>query len=624
VTECRLKGIAGLLMLSGAVGGSACASPAEHYPVRHSAQHRYMVDGRNYTFAVYDSSNHLISHPIEDLRWQLRHSEEGITDVFVVSHGWNYTVPEAMANYYRYIDLVDERTDPALQESFRPYVIFVVWPSVIRPMRDAARSILPFQLDRVIAPLTKKADDWIFRLPTNWKQSLDAYSLALGERAPDFYREQAYDEVRAVGTVDSPEISRDLPLSGLIHELIQMRGRGTLGTADSRIHLIGHSYGGKLVALAGIEALRRSAAEAGSAPGAIPHDLIESIVLISPAFHPRELLYVSSFGGNTGLPSMVSREEIESALRSVPRKAVVYSRYDHVNGPIFAVSQLLLNNHQMQIANATMNNLTGTIEASDGAIRHTSLLVRPVGGIAQTGWNIGTAPLQAGVGALTNLVPDFLHHVRESDSSEGRNEKPTDWMRPGMNAVHFFMPLDELAKPSGDPDRLGIFRLSTPAIGSTGLSRLATGRPDLGVQLHPELDAFDNLGPLDTLAPPEAQRDAAAFVQLARTAGSTGQAPPIQREMILSFDASRIYNRWDLPKGAHTDLGSHSEVDVGYGPLEKRAYTYNFLFNFTLCLPTEGNRPREACMTGRRRDDMPDQRIAAAASLTSLPPSPAP
>jgi pimeloyl-ACP methyl ester carboxylesterase len=624
MTEHRLKGIAGLVMLLGAVGGSACASPAQEYPVRHSTPHRYMVDGRNYTFAVYDSSNHLISHPIEDLRWQLRHSEEGITDVYVVSHGWNYTVPEAMANYYKYVDLVDERTDPELRESFRPYVIFVVWPSVIRPMRDAARSVLPFQLDRVVAPLTKKADDWIFRLPTNWKQSLDAYSLALGERSPVLYREQAYDEVRAVGTVDSPEISRDLPVSGLIHELIQMRGRGVLGTAHSRIHLIGHSYGGKLVALAGIEALRRSAAEAGSDPGEIPQDLIESMILISPAFHPRELLYVSSFESNTGRPSMVSREEIESALRSVPRKAVVYSRYDHVNGPIFAVSQLLLNNHQAQIANATMNNLTGTIEASDGAISHASLVVRPVGGIAQTGWNIGTAPLQAGAGALTNLVPDFLHHVRESDSSEAREGRPTDWMRPGMNAVHFFMPLDELVEPRSDPDRLGIFRMSSPAIGSTGLSHLATGRPDLGVQIHPELDAFDNLGPLDTLAPPDAQRDAAAFVQLARAAGSTGQAPPIRREMILSFDASSIYNRWDLPKGAHTDLGSHTAVDVGYGPLEKREYTYNFLFNFTLCLPTEGRHPREGCMAGRRQDDTADQRIAAAASLRSRPPAPAP
>lgn len=118
----------------------------------------------------------------------------------------------------------------------------------------------------------------------------------------------------------------------------------------------------------------------------------------------------------------------------------------------------------------------------------------------------GTAPLQAGIGALTNLVPDFLHYVRESEPSEGRAGKPTDWMRPGMNAVHFFMPFDELVRPRGDPDRLGIFRLSTPAIGSTGLSRLATGRPDLGVQPHPELDAFDNLGPLDALAPPEAQR----------------------------------------------------------------------------------------------------------------------
>ncbi len=593
----RFLGAAWLATLLGALAGVGCATAQQHYPLQPAAPHRYMIDQRNYTFAVYDSTNQLITHPIEDLRWRLRQADEGITDVYIIAHGWNYTVPEAIANYYRYIDMVDRDLDPTLARELRPYFIFVVWPSVMRPVREAARSLLPFQLDRVIAPLTSKADDYIFRLPTTWKQSLDAYSVALGERTPDSYWLQAYDQVQPVAAVGSVEIGRDLPVSLLIHELIRMRGDAYFGAPSYRIHLVGHSYGAKLVALSGIEVLRRVAFEAGWDPRErVPQDLIESMVLISPAFHPRELAYVKSFAGSTGLPELVSREEIESALRSIPRKAVVYSRFDHANGPLFAASQLLLNNQRLQTSHATMNSLTGQLDRSGGMVRHANLLVRPLGGVAQVAWNLGTAPLQAGAGTLFHLVPDFLHHVRENDTFDRPGSDGTGVVRAGLNAVHYFVPLDELLDLRAPSARRGFFRLTAPALGATGLSQLATGRPDLGGR-HPGLDSFDNLGPLDGLAPADAERDAAEFVELARSAGATGPESPLRRDVILSFDASRIYSSWSLPKGSHSDLGSHEQVDVGDGPTEKRRYTYNFVFNFTLCLPTESSAARPFCRT---------------------------
>ena len=78
---------------------------------------KYVFSNRSYTFAIYNSSNRLVSHPLDDIRAAAedRRKQAGkrdtclkaITDVYVVAHGWNFSITEAMANYQNYIEIID-------------------------------------------------------------------------------------------------------------------------------------------------------------------------------------------------------------------------------------------------------------------------------------------------------------------------------------------------------------------------------------------------------------------------------------------------------------------------------------------------------------------------------------
>jgi len=50
----------------------------------------------NHLFAVYDNNNKLVNSPINDLKKIFEH--EAITDIYFVSHGWNYTLQEGLNN----------------------------------------------------------------------------------------------------------------------------------------------------------------------------------------------------------------------------------------------------------------------------------------------------------------------------------------------------------------------------------------------------------------------------------------------------------------------------------------------------------------------------------------------
>ena len=73
----------------------------------------YLVRGRNRTFAAYNGEHRLITHPIEDLLAEMKWRQTAkqlppISDVYVVSHGWNFTAPVAVANYHNYMQMIDQ------------------------------------------------------------------------------------------------------------------------------------------------------------------------------------------------------------------------------------------------------------------------------------------------------------------------------------------------------------------------------------------------------------------------------------------------------------------------------------------------------------------------------------
>src|SRR5206468_4445227 len=124
-----------------------------------------VISGRNYTYAIYNSDHRLMTHPIEDLRSQLEYREKAcpsnpITDIYVVSHGWNYTPSEAVANYHNYIQLADiaiqetaERIEPGSvafptakscpnpKLQFQPFFVFITWASTSKPVSEFANSV---------------------------------------------------------------------------------------------------------------------------------------------------------------------------------------------------------------------------------------------------------------------------------------------------------------------------------------------------------------------------------------------------------------------------------------------------------------------------------------------------
>jgi hypothetical protein len=243
----------------------------------------YTLSNRFYTFAIYNDAGRLLTHPLLDLERALEtasvdgHGCNRITDIYVISHGWNYSATEAVPNYHNYIELLDrfqqQNRQSETPESFCPYLIFVSWTSTTRPLEDLASGILPFNLDEAIRPVGAFIDKVVLHPLTAWKQSFHATTIALGARYPNYYLTRpwyehgsplGYQEMKLYGT-ESPyfvdkDTGYDAPLSAMLYELIQWKtspeeNRPSLKSID--LHLIGHSYGAKLVTLAGMEALRR-------------------------------------------------------------------------------------------------------------------------------------------------------------------------------------------------------------------------------------------------------------------------------------------------------------------------------------------------------------------------------
>ena len=565
---------------------SACTPKLEalkDHPVRGHLQY-----DRHYSLAIYNQENRLISYPLEELRKHARSktSPPDISDIYIVAHGWNFTIPEALNNFNTYIEYIDEVMEEAkknakLSKDFHPYFIFVTWHSIVRPLSEITSATLPFGLDEATNILTKPIDAVVFQIPTAWKQSVNAFRIGKGGmRSTWVLPDNVYDlPSKSISTFDSKEQGRPVPLSMVLYRLLTDNANRELGSQlPPKVHIIGHSYGGKLVISAVMGTLNRLAL--GSKNSLLILDKlginpIESLVLINPAINPQEII-VS--GKNPSL------------LRSIPRKAILYSNYDYPNGSFYSLSQFLINGAWANMGDETSRiyDLFGKIhyrfdevgqdvsfnESGDRRIGeelkvfYNNPIFKLINGLYILAWMPVYSVIDWTFSTLMDLPYDFVYHLKANDTFDVMNNYVPGIKFP-LNALHFFLPVDQLYPWNGHSDKQGLFRPTKSALGRTGLNRWFYGREFFDDRLEGFIDSHTDI-------------NAEKFCQLAIELGTSSEPTEISNERIYSFDASDVYNSWGDPLvGAHGDLNSQDPVKCAGKELEKREFTFNFLFNFT-------------------------------------------
>jgi hypothetical protein len=515
-------------------------------------------------------------------------------------------------------------------------------------------------------------------LVTAWKQSLNAASNALGNAYPQEYVPKPVWWPRCTKKywtdafyVEDKLMGQDVPLSSLLFELIWAKQRVLLDRPNQsrlitcfrdggspveplknlRIHLVGHSYGAKLVAFAGMEALRhlvlrhklgladdeidpqfngtdeeqkrlkkehlkginyeqtmdsflRETGHKGyGAPlitsGVYSPDeptataffnstyqdlgmkegvsLIESLIMINPAMHPGEFWY----------PVDRLHKAPASTLRLIPRKAIVYSKYDYANGTLFNIRELIINTQIAQDYHSSQSALADrTAHWYFPLNAFADVLVGSVYGIGSlANSTVAGSILYAGT-TLVNLPYDLYYHVTENDFGGRWEKKPIEsgaiegFFKGAVNLVDYFVPtyIPSLGFLDRDEDQQGLFRLARPALGKTGLRKIAVGR-DKGINLYGLKDFYDVS---DDITPEQFCKFTEGFPAIHDvTADAT-------RQKIYSFDASLVYDSKFSLDGAHGDVRSRKAASCIKSskdpvPLEeqKRAYSFRFVYNFT-------------------------------------------
>jgi len=337
------------------------------------------LTGRNYSYAVYDARDSLLHTPIDHLRREMTERAKGgvraISDVFVLTHGWNFTVEESFELYEGYRHSLEPMLDQLRTHDpgFEPYFIYVVWSSVSRPVTDAVRSVLPWTPPAWIEGTTRAVDALAFHFPSNWGESQDASRIALGPPARwDDYRPERdpaapTEYARAIDEGLARAAKRgfrgfDAPLSVLIGELIRIRrGEAPAGPAGPRLHVVGHSFGGKLASLATYDAVTRAAADElvrPATPGAPAGGaaLVDSLIMILPAMQVSEMFWELDLDlpdaelatlRDQGLlrktgPVDSTSLRFDLLARRIGTKALVYSKHDSANGWLFAIGDFII------------------------------------------------------------------------------------------------------------------------------------------------------------------------------------------------------------------------------------------------------------------------------------------
>jgi hypothetical protein len=536
-TQCKIFVLIFTIGIFSQITGCATDISEKNHKFNPHQEKSYVIRGHNYSFAVYNSEHRLISHPIEDLmtemKWRKIAGKKPISDIYFISHGWNFTLPVAVANYHNYIERIDKLMAHVKQntgkdktlEDFQPYFIFVTWTSTVRPTTNLIKAVLPFGIDTAVEPITSAVDKIPLHMITTWKQSINASQNALGKHVPNYYLDKDWikEPYGYLGSNlivdDDATMGEDLPVSALIYELIRKKiqhfkesnsvsSESELDPYDpetdkylnltaTKIHLVGHSYGAKLMALSGMEALRRwmlngltmtdneknkkkllkelsISSETGHFAKPISHNKneqiklgswydnqeifpIDSMILFNPAFTPGELSYPVDFP-----PILLAPTD---TLRFIPRKAIVYSNTDYANGALFNLRDLALNGWFSQVYQTAVNQQYDMVNhIFDQTCKNPNLLTKlyPCNQFSQalTKSTVGiysgflslaaSSVYSAGIYAaksIVNIPSDFLYHV-ENNTLDGfykpislQNDNGFKILGKGfMNTIDYFLP----------------------------------------------------------------------------------------------------------------------------------------------------------------------------------------
>jgi hypothetical protein len=591
----------------------ACATGKQQILVSDEAE-LYFKEGQNYTYAIYNSDNLLISHPLEAWSKASKDAQshgEPYTDLYIISHGWNFTHQEAIVNFQQYMKIWDKKT----YDGFRPYIIFVVWNSTSRPITDSVGAVLPFGLDKGVDPFTKLADVGIHTI-TGWKQSLNAERIALGRDLPFEYEVKKYSKIKIDEKNDIG--GKDIPLSMVLYEIVNTNNNEIIKEYNKtlteskpdvckpqcnkkptkskpvtfkpqKIHLVGHSYGAKLISLASLEALRRlypdktnkssEADKDSKKTSPPPATTFESLVLLNAAYNAHELNYYHNIKlkwyGLTHFP--ITEENIYSLWTHIPRKALVYSNTDLATGILYDTGQIVFNTYSGQYQDAIAKYWGFRTDGHYVYVVDDVLML--LNGVFSLVYNLTISPIIWVGTTLAQIPTDFYHHIVNNDTfhstfGDGVFSKM-------LNVPHFFLPLDKLNSFWGGDDNFsdhqGLWRSSTPAIGRTGLHRLGwwdSGAFGLFVGNDEEKGESSNI-------------DARQFNSIACSLKNLKDEPRIfdNEKLFYSFDGSQIYDSWF----SHGDLRSKHPAKKACGKkndedkniIEKREATFNFITKFT-------------------------------------------
>lgn len=524
----------------------------------------------DHVFAIYNDDNLLVTDVLSQVRELVeRNRGRPYTDVYVVSHGWNFTISGAHANYEAYLEAVTRvLEEDAPGPDLNPLLILVCWTSVTRPAGEAARSMLPFGLDESIALATGAVDTVVFHLPSMWKQSINAATNALGRRLPDRYLVDPPDPNVAISrSMGGNARGYDLPVSALLFYLMEWNRDGLLGGGDPvRLHCAGHSFGSKLLLLAAIESLRRDRY-------LHPEDRqgIESLTLFNAAMHPSEVSYRTADLGETTLLEL----DAVGLLKEIPRKAFVYSRSDLTMGLTFDFSQIVINNMHAQRTQQVANDF---IERSRGGPAALFMPVVYVGlGAVQFGWSTLVGVSMWVVRRAVNLPQDLVHHVNDSEFLGSRQDAIGDAGR----FLHFFLPLDEIY--AGHADQQGLFRASTGGLGKSGLARHAAGR-DCEIDWGGS-DLYSNTGALRPFVVPGSDVPPSEYRRLAAKRVAPSDCRYRDDGRFFSFDASDVLSSRTPFVGSHGMLREPRSVllETPGGEVRTRIIdsTVRFVLNFS-------------------------------------------
>ncbi len=541
------------------------------------------VEGSNYSYAVYSNDHRLLHSPIGRLSYELEQRKlaatssgekpRPITDVYLISHGWNFTLEESAALYENYRLSLDSAVSryQSKRKDFEPFFIFITWGSVSRPLTSALDSISPYQLPTLLRNTTTTIDTVAFHIPSNWGETKEALNIALGDgdRMNDFNprayepspKESDYSRAlaREIGRVKSePFEGYQVSVSTLVDQLLRIKYEEN--TPAFRLHTVGHSFGGKLISLATLDASSRirAAKLVGAGPTWVQEEqYVDSMVLINPAMKPSEMYFPVTLALEPEeCERLIKEDEIfgsdllgySPAFRpiaeSVTRKGLAYSRHDSANGWVFSLSQMALSYDALAEQGFDRDwhpffQLPGWILSLGGAVVQTAFTDLAA---------FTLEPIDALVGAFTGYesVPGFA----------------IDLMR---------VPLAPF-KSQASTGSQGFRKIAALSGGARQTSWLTS-------DARTYLNGSHEVGSKD-------------FLEIS---GSLGMDANVHESLYTVYDAKRVYNghmaslgnffggilnQFD-PSAAHGDVRSYTKVDG----LQKRERTFLWIFNLSHSTP---------------------------------------